>query len=285
MRKAHTAALARVALMIVTPAVAFSADARVTETAVALIESPASAGGGASTAAEYASEVPSQDVIDNRDGTALARDDHADSIPVAQQVDFVVGNSFRTDGGYDESLKRIATIDYYGTRYVDCEHYRLEIHTARPDRIVIVVQTGRATRFEGQKSGQDIVMRGRSQGIPNAAERALLETFDFETPVIDLQKKDPALTPIGMQKLPGMLTWKFEGERAGDHYRILYVDSHFGDVVKFTIMKGGGTPVLDVALHDYRVVKGIRVPFAIDYRSPTGTLLASDRLERVEARR
>jgi hypothetical protein len=40
-----------------------------------------------------------------------------------------------------------------------------------------------------------------------------------------------------------------------------------------------------VVLRDYREVEGIRVPFAIDYRGADGTLLASDRLERVAVTR
>jgi hypothetical protein len=47
-------------------------------------------------------------------------------------------------------------------------------------------------------------------------------------------------------------------------------------------MNAQGARVLDVALHDYRAIDGIRVPFAIDYRSPDGTLLANDRLDRVK---
>jgi hypothetical protein len=196
-----------------------------------------------------------------------------------------VGNNFRTLGGYDETLKRIAEVDYYGTRYVDCEHYPLQIHTARPDRIATIVTTGASSEHQARKWGESIVIQGRAQGIPLEVERALLETFDFDTPVIALEKKDPAVTPVGMEKLPGILAWKFKVKRPGQHYRILYVDSHFGDVVKFTIKNAAGDSVVDVTLHDYRAVEGIRVPFAADYRSPDGALLASDRLERIEVKR
>lgn len=58
-----------------------------------------------------------------------------------------------------------------------------------------------------------------------------------------------------------------------------------GDVVKFIIMNTQGVQVLDVSLHDYRAVEGIRVPFAIDYRGADGTVLASDRFERVAVTR
>jgi hypothetical protein len=233
---------------------------------------------------QYASEVPPDEVNNSIEDPITGRDSE-DSIPVANEVSFVVGNDFRVRGGYDESLKRVVKVDYYGTRYVDCEHYPLEIHAARPDRLSTIVTTGTSSGHEARKSGKAIVIRGHAQGIPLDIERALLETFDFDTPVVALEQKDPAVTPVGMQKLPGVLAWKFQVKRAGPYYRILYVDSHFGDVVRFTVMSAGGMSVLDVALHDYRAVEGIRVPFAADYRSPDGSLLASDRLERVEVER
>jgi hypothetical protein len=259
-----------------------SAHAQGAQNATLAGTTPESVGARASNVGPYASEVPPSDVIDKPDGTALAGGGTEDSIAVAQEIDFVIGNSFRSDGGYDENLKKVAKVNYYGTRYVGCEHYSLEIHTARPDRVATALKSGASSNFQGRRSGKEIVLRGKSPGIANEAETALLETFDFDTPIVDLQRGYPAIRPLGMQKLPGSLTWKLEVERSGEHYRVLYVDSHFGDVVKYTVMDAGGAPVLDVALHDYRAVKGIRVPFAIDYRKPDGTMLASDRLERVE---
>ena len=63
------------------------------------------------------------------------------------------------------------------------------------------------------------------------------------------------------------------------------MNSHTGDIVKSTIMNAHGERVLDLAEHDYRSIDGIRVPFAVDYRGPDGTLLASDRFDRVEVKR
>lgn len=226
----------------------------------------------------YASEVPASE---NSIGTDLTGKSSDGSIPVAAETAFVLRNKYRKQGGYDENLKRVTGIEYYGTRYVDCEHHPVEIRVARPDAVAVRVKGAASSALDVRKSGKDIVIRGTSRGIPREDERALLETFDFDTPIVDLQKKHPALRPVGMQKIPHILAWKFEGERAGEYYRVLYVDAHSGDVVRYTVMKVGGVPLLDVALHDYRIVKGIRVPFAIDYREPNGTLLASDRFERV----
>lgn len=268
------------ALVGLLPVVASSADV---PAAAAESQAPAAPGAQTSGSGQYASEVPPDEVNSIED--QITGGDSEDSIPVANEVSFVVGNDFRKHGGYDETLKSVAEVDYYGTRYLDCEHYPLEIHAARPDRISTIVTTGTASRHVARKSGNAILIRGPALGIPSEVERALLETFDFDTPVVALESKDPAITPAGMQKLPGALTWKFKIKRASPYYRILFVDSHFGDVVRFTIENATGASIVDVTLHDYRAVEGIRVPFAADYRSPDGTLLASDRLERVEVKR
>jgi hypothetical protein len=279
LRRSNTTALCA-ALVGLLPVIASSADA---PAAAPEAEAPAAPGQQTSVSGQYASEVPADEV--NGIEEPITGGDSEYSIPVANEVSFVVGNDFRKRGGYDETLKHVAELDYYGTRYVDCEHYPLEIHTARPDQVATLVTTGASSRHEVRKSDKAIVIRGHAQGIPSAVERALVTTFDFDTPIVALEKRDPAVTPVGMQKLPGMLTWKFQVRRAGEHYRILYVDSHFGDVVRFTIKNATGASVVDVALHDYRVIDGIRVPFAADFRSPEGNLLASDRFERVEVKR
>ena len=240
---------------------------------------PGSAGSQAPVGGSYGSEVPPGE---NSMGTDVVGNASHGSIPVAAETAFVLRNKFRKAGGYDESLRAVTSIVYSGTRYVDGERYPVEIRLNRPDDVGVLVKAGASSDFEARKSGKEVIIRGMPQGVPGDDERALLETFDFDTPIIDLQKEHPALKPVGMQKIPHILAWKFEGDHVGKYYRVLYVDAHWGDVVRYTVMKSGGVPILDVTLQDYRVIKGIRVPFAIDYRKPNGTLLASDRFARVE---
>jgi hypothetical protein len=240
------------------------------------------AGGPAPAKGAYASEVPREE-IDYQDQTTLAADKEEQTIPVAEEIDFVKDNSFRKP--FEASLKSVANVDYYGTRYVDCEHYALEVHTSRPNQVTLVMKAGDSSKFEGSRSNQGVKLRGTPQGLGVEEERALLATFDFDTPIRELEKNPHAFKPLGMQKLPGILAWKLEVDRPGSYHRIVYLDSHYGDIVKFTIMSAQGARVLDVALHDYREVEGLRVPFAIDYRRPDGTLLASDRLKRVAVSR
>ena len=251
---------------------------------------PAAARQPAPVNGAYASEVPREAIsnfapadTDNQDPPTLATDHEEQTIPVAEEIDFVKDNSFRKP--FEESLKSVARVDYYGTRYVDCEHYPLEVHTARPNQVNLLMKTGDSSKFEGSRSSQGVKIRGTPQGLGVEEERALLVTFDFDTPILELEKNPRAFKPLGMQKLPGILAWKLQVDRPSSYYRILYVDSHYGDIVKFIIMNAQGARVLDVSLHDYRAVEGIRVPFAIDYRRADGTLLASDRLERVAVTR
>jgi len=230
----------------------------------------------------YASEVP-REAIDNQNQSTLAADKDEQSIPVAEEIAFVTDNSFRKT--FEESLKTVAKVDYYGTRYVDCEQYPLEVHTAQPNQVRLLMKTGDSSTFEGSKSDQRIKVRGTPQGLGVEQQRALLATFDFDTPIIELEKNPHAFKPLGMEKLPGMLTWKLQVDRPGGYRQVVYVDSHSGDIVKLSIVNAQGAHILDVAPHDYRAVEGIRVAFAIDYRSPDGTVLANDRFERVEVKR
>lgn len=282
MSKSWNSLLAGMLPLILVPVASSFAAAPAAGLEAAAVTNPGSLDNQPPANGAYASEVP-REAIDNQDQTTLATDKEEQSIPVAEEIEFVKGNSFRKP--FEESLKTVAKVDYYGTRYVDCEHYPLEVHTARPNQVSLLMKTGDSSKFEGSKSSQGIKIRGTPQGLGVEEERALLATFAFDTPIVELERNQHAFKPLGMQKLPGILTWKLQVDRPGDYHRILYVDSHYGDIVKFTIMNGQGARVLDVSLHDYRGVEGIRVPFAIDYRSPDGTLLASDRLERVEVMR
>jgi hypothetical protein len=241
-----------------------------------------SAGSRAPMGEGYASEVPREDIID-RDQSTLAADKGEQSIPVAEEIEFVTGNSFRKP--FEESLKTVVKVDYYGTRYVGCEQYPLEVHTARPDQVSLLMKTGNSSKFEGSKSSRGIKVRGTPLGLKTEQQRALLATFDFDTPIFELEKNPHAFRPLGMEKLPGILTWKLEADRSSGYRQVVYVDSHNGDVVKLSITNTQGAHILDVAPHDYRAVDGIRVPFAIDYRSPDGPVLANDRFERVEVKR
>ncbi len=147
------------------------------------------------------------------------------------------------------------------------------------------MKTGKSFTFEGSKSNQDIEVRGTPQGLAIEQQRALFATFDFDTPILELEKNPHAFEPLGMEKLPGMLTWKLQADSSSGYRQVVYVDSHYGDIVKLSIMNAHGAHILDVAPHDYRAVDGIRVPFAIDYRSPDGTVLANDRFDRIEVKR
>ena len=282
MSEPRNSTLAGVALLTLAAAAWSSAAVQAVSNEAATSETRDLAGAPPPASGGYASEVPREET-GNQDQRTLAADKEEQTIPVAEEVDFVKGNSFRKP--FEESLKSVAKVDYYGTRYVDCDHYPLELHTARPNQVSLLMKTVDSSKFEGSRSHRGVKLRGTPQGLGVEEERALLATFDFDTPVLELEKNPNAFKPLGMQKLPGILAWKLQVDRPGNYYRILYVDSHYGDIVRFTVMNAQGARVLDVALHDYREVEGIRVPFALDYRGANGALLASDRLERVAVTR
>lgn len=220
----------------------------------------------------YASEVPKDVAFEDKNASMVASDGDQTTIPVAEEIDFVLESGSRTHENFDENLKKVARLDYFGTRYVSCDHYPVEVHAARPNRVQTVV-------------GADKPAAGATFGLSADAERALRETYDFDTPILDLERNRHSYTPIGMVKLPGFLAWKLRADLPQGYHRIVYIDSHTGDVVKFSILNAKGAKVLDVVQHDFRVIEGLRLPFAVDYRGPGGEDLADDRFQRIEVGR
>src|ERR1700730_2374270 len=200
MSKSWNPLLAGMALLILVPvASSFMAAPAAGSEAAAPEDSRAGTGHPPADGA-YASDVPVRDIVEHKDGT-LAADNEAGTIPVAQEIDFVRDNSFRKP--YDESLKNVARVEYYGTRYVDCEQYSLEIHAARPNQISTLIKTGGSSKIESRKSHNAVKIHGDPLRKTSPYERALVEPHDFGTPVVELEKSPRALKPFGIQKLPG----------------------------------------------------------------------------------
>src|SRR5258708_40207408 len=121
-------------------------------------------------------------------------------------------------------------------RHVSSDRYPLEVHDARQDRTRTLIKTGASSKFESSKSNQGIEIRGNPKGLAVADERALLETFNFDTPVVGLEKNRHVYKPLGMQKLPGMLTWKIRVDRHGSYQRVLNLGSPTRGIVQFTVI-------------------------------------------------
>jgi len=99
--------LAGMALLMLVLSPASSAEVPAAANAPNAGASAGPAGAGVSAGGDYASEVPKDRVIDDKDGKALAADEDGDTIPVAQEFDFILHNDFRRQGAFDESLKTL----------------------------------------------------------------------------------------------------------------------------------------------------------------------------------
>jgi len=138
MSKSSNPLLAGMLLLILVPVASSFAAAPAAGNEAAAVATPGSLDSHPAADGAYASEVPDRDIVEHKDGT-LAADNEAGTIPVAQELDFVRDNSFRKP--YDESLKSVAKVEYYGTRYVGCEQYSLEIHAARPNQVSTLIKS------------------------------------------------------------------------------------------------------------------------------------------------
>jgi hypothetical protein len=122
-----------------------------------------------------------------------------------------------------------------------------------------------------------------ASGLDALQAQAIHQTFDFDGPLVDWQKKKYVITRRGMEKIPGILAYKFEVKRPDGYREMLYLNSHKGDVVRELIVDPKGSVVLQIWRHDFRDVGGSRYAFAVDYKDASGALLTSDRLQRIDA--
>src|ERR1700730_18970062 len=99
MSKSLQPPLAGMLLLILVPVASSFAAAPAAGNEAAAAANPGSVDSHSAADGAYASEVPDRDIVEHKDGT-LAADNEAGTIPVAQELDFVRDNSFRT--AYDE---------------------------------------------------------------------------------------------------------------------------------------------------------------------------------------
>src|SRR5258708_1752903 len=97
--------LAGMLLLMLAPVALSGAGAPVAVNEAAAAGTPGSGDSHPPADGAYASEVPERDIIETKEGT-LAADKDEGSIPVADELDFVRGNSFRKS--FDETLKTVA---------------------------------------------------------------------------------------------------------------------------------------------------------------------------------
>ncbi len=196
---------------------------------------------------------------------------------VAQPKGIAFGTNIRGRGGY-LNLKSIQSVEQRGTISSGDKTFDLQIKSRRGEGIRRLVGSGEQVseaRFDGETVS---LPTGDSRGLPPALEQIILESFEFDGPIVDWKDKGHETRKIGMRKHGDVLAWEIGLTQASGNRWDLLFDSHTGDIVKATILDEAGAPAYVLQMENFSDVDGIRFPHLIEYYDANDELLAVEKI-------
>ncbi len=203
---------------------------------------------------------------------------------VAQPKGIAIGTHIRGRGGY-LNLKSIQSIEQRGTITAGEETFDLQINSQRGKGIKRLVGSGEQVSEAGFDGDSVSLPEGDSRGLPAALERILIESFEFDDPVVEWRDKGHQTRKIGMHKHGDVLAWGLELIQASGTRWNLLIDSHTGDIVKAIILDESGAPVYVMVMDDFYDEDGFRFPHTIEYYDGANNLLAVENIDEIVIRR
>lgn len=199
---------------------------------------------------------------------------------IAQPKGIAIGTHIRGRGGY-LNLKSIQSIEQRGTITAGEETFDLQINSQRGKGIRRLIGSGEQVSEAGFDGNTVSLPEGDDRGLPAALERILLESFEFDDPVVDWKDKGHQTRKIGMHKHGDVLAWGLELIQVSGTRWNLFIDSHTGDLVKATILDESGAPVNVMVMDDFYDESGFRFPHTIEYYDGAGNLLAVENIDEI----
>ena len=199
---------------------------------------------------------------------------------VAQPKGVAMGTHIRGRGGY-LNLKSINSVEQRGTIASGDETFDLQIVSRGGKGIRRLVVSGERVSEAGFDGETVTLPDGDSRGLPAALEQILLESSEFDGPVVEWKDKGHQTRKIGMRKHGDVLAWGLELIQASGTRWNLLIDSHTGDLVKATILDESGAPVYVMVMDDFYDESGFRFPHTIEYYDGANNLLAAENIEEI----
>ncbi len=196
---------------------------------------------------------------------------------VAQPKGVAMGTHIRGRGGY-LNLKSIQSVEQRGTITSGDEVFELQIISQRGKGIKRLVGSGDQVSEAGFDGETVSLPAGGSRGLPATLEKILLESYEFDGPIVEWKDKGHETRKIGMRKHGNVLAWGLELIQAGGTPWNLLIDSHTGDLVKATILDESGAPAFVLQMDNFYAVDGIRFPQLIEYYGANDDLLAVEKI-------
>ena len=188
---------------------------------------------------------------------------------------------YREAQGGSDAIRAVYKREYQGDLVIGDETLDLFVTEERPNLIEKnVPDADYVISYDG---GETVERQGHlpREGVPLDIEGQLLGYFDFDTPLIDWNKKGHKFAMEGMEKIGGVLAWNLVQTDPDARKWTYLINSHSGTMERMRAYDADGKLMVSVLYSDYRDVDDMPIAHRIDYRDANGALLAVEQFDAV----
>jgi len=188
---------------------------------------------------------------------------------------------YRKGQGGTPAIRAIQKREFSGELLIGNETFELLVIEERPNqKEKHVPDADYVLRYDG---GEIVERQGRLpvEGLALDVEGHLMGYFDFDTPLVDWNKKGHKFSMEGMEKVGDVLAWNLVQTDADGLVWKYLINSHTGVIERIRAYDDTGDLMVSVHYADYEEVEGAPVAHRIEYRDPDGELLAVEKFDAV----
>jgi len=112
--------------------------------------------------------------------------------------------------------------------------------------------------------------------LPGHVEKTLSDSWEINGPLFQWKDRGHQVRIDGMLKVGTSLSWKLYVFQKNGQRRVLFIDSHSGDIVLTKYLDTEGRLLFSIHAQDFREVNGFRFPFEIEYLDTAGNTIAKE---------
>lgn len=181
-----------------------------------------------------------------------------------------------------EAIMAIQSRELRGKLIIGNQEFGLVINETRPNLIEKQVpDIGFAMRYDGKMT---VEQHGELpvEGIPQDAHGHLLGYFDFDTPLIDWDKKGYTFSMDGAEKRGESFSWRLvQTDSEGQKWTYL-INTRTGLIERMQAYNEDGALLITVLYSDFRDVDGVPIAHQRKYVSPKGETYAIEQFNSIQ---
>lgn len=189
---------------------------------------------------------------------------------------------YREGQGGMEAIKAIQSREFRGELIIGDSTHELLLLEERPNKIEKhVPEADYMLRYDGERA---VERHGHlpQDGVPLTVEAHLMGFFDFDTPLIDWNKKGHKFSMDGAEKHGTSFSWRLvQTDPTGLKWTYL-INNRTGMMERMRAFDEDGALMVSVHYSDFREVDGTPIAHSREYKSSEGDTYAIERFDSVK---